>query len=243
MAALHLRRFGFVAVLTGIIAFSFMFTASPKAAAEDAAVGVSSAKAGLGQQAVVHVEALHIAAPGLGAWTIDIAYDPDLITPVGCSAALGGICNAAFSANAIRLIGVSAQGVAGDVELGEIVFECKQAGESALALTTSVFADATPGAPQPIAAVIKHGSVTCSVEPPPTATPEPTAEPPASEPDKLAGDADCNGGIDSIDATYILQYDARLIDLVPCPDNADKNGDGAINALDAALILQQVAGF
>ncbi len=243
MVALNLRRFGFVAILGGIIALSLMLMASPKAAAEDAAVGVSSVKTELGQQAVVEVEALHIAAPGLGAWTIDIAYDPDVITPIGCSAALGGICNADFSANTIRIVGVSAQGVVGDADLGEIAFECKQAGESALEMTTSVLADATPGAPQPISAVIKHGSVTCSAEPPPTATPEPTAEPPASEPDKLPGDADCNGEIESIDATYILQYDARLIDLVPCPDNADMNGDGAINALDAALILQHVAGF
>ncbi len=243
MAALNLRRFGFVAMLAGIIALSFTFMASPKAAAEDAAVGVGSVKTELGRQAVVEVEALHIAAPGLGAWTLDIAYDPDVVTPVGCSATLGGICNVAFSATTVRLLGVSAQGVAGDVELGEIVFECKQAGESALELTTSVFADATPGAPQPIAAVIKHGGVTCSAEPPPTATPEPTAEPPASAPDKLPGDADCNGEIESTDATYILQYSALLIDLVPCPDNADMNGDGAINALDAVLILQYVAGF
>ncbi|MCH8949723.1 MAG: hypothetical protein IIB87_05040 [Chloroflexi bacterium] len=243
MAAVNLRRFGFVAILTGIIALSFAFMASPKVEAEDAAVGVSSVKTELGQQAIVHLEALNIAAPGLGAWTLDIAYDPAVVTPVGCSAALGGICNVAFNANTVRILGVSALGVAGDAELGEIVFECKQAGESVLELTTLVFADATVGAPQPIAAVIKHGSVTCSVEPPPTATPEPTAEPPASEPDKLPGDADCNGEIESIDATYVLQYDAQLIDLIPCPDNADMNGDGAINALDAVLILQHSAGF
>ena len=243
MVAVNLRRFGFVAILTGIIALSFTFMASPKAAAEDATVGVSTVSTGLGQQALVQVEALQIAAPGLGAWTIDIAYDPDVITPVACSATLGGICNAAFSATTIRLIGVSAQGVAGDVELGEIAFECRQAGESALTLEPTVFADATPGAPQPIAAVIQHGSVTCSVEPPPIAAPEPTGEPPASEPDKLPGDADCNGEIESIDAVYVLQYGALLIDLVPCPDNADMNGDGVINALDAVLILQHVAGF
>ncbi len=243
MAALNLRRIGFVALLTGLIALSFTFLVNPKAAAEDATVGVSAVKTELGQQAFVHVEALYIAAPGLGAWTIDIDYDPDVITPVACSAALGGVCNADFRADTIRLVGVSAQGVVGDANLGEIVFECKQAGESALELTTSVLADATPGAPQPIAAAIEHGSVTCSVEPLATATPESTAEPPASGSDKLPGDADCNGEIESIDAVYILQYSALLIDLVPCPDNADMNDDGAIDALDAALILQHVAGF
>ena len=243
MAAVNLRRFGFVAILTGIIALSFTSMASPQAEAEDAAVSVSSAQVELGQQAVVQIEALNIAAPGLGAWTLDIAYDPDVITPVACSAELGGICNIVFDATTIRVLGVSALGVDGDAELGEIVFECKQAGESALELTASVFADATLGAPQPIAAVIKHGSVTCSAEPLPTATPEPGSEPPASEPDKLPGDADCNGEIESVDAVYVLQYSASLIDIVPCPDNADKNGDGTINALDAALILQHVAGF
>jgi len=41
----------------------------------------------------------------------------------------------------------------------------------------------------------------------------------------------------------VLQLDARLLFRVPCPQSADTNRDGRINAIDAALILQRVAGL
>ena len=59
----------------------------------------------------------------------------------------------------------------------------------------------------------------------------------------LVGDANCAGGISSIDAALILQAEAGLIDSLPCEQTADVNGDGATNSLDAALILQYVAGI
>ena len=57
--------------------------------------------------------------------------------------------------------------------------------------------------------------------------------------DKLFGDADGNGTIDSADASLILQYDAELItsdkfDL----GAADVNGDKKVNSIDALYILQ-----
>ena len=36
---------------------------------------------------------------------------------------------------------------------------------------------------------------------------------------------------------------AGLIAALPCPQNADVNHDGSVNAIDAALILQYVAGL
>ena len=68
-----------------------------------------------------------------------------------------------------------------------------------------------------------------------TATPTPTPLPP--------GDASCDGDVNSIDATLILQYDAGLTDALACEDAADVNNDGGVNALDAALILQFDAGL
>ncbi len=59
----------------------------------------------------------------------------------------------------------------------------------------------------------------------------------------LAGDANCDGTVNSIDAAIVLQSSAGLISSVPCPQNADVNGDGAINSVDAALILQYAAGL
>ena len=69
----------------------------------------------------------------------------------------------------------------------------------------------------------------------------------------LVGDANCDGNVNSIDATIILQFDARLLgDVWPCrfvelilasQDAADVNGDSRINSLDALLILQLDAGL
>ena len=68
------------------------------------------------------------------------------------------------------------------------------------------------------------------------------APPPASLP-TANGDVDCTGGATSIDAVLVLQFSARLIDTLPCPDEGDVNGDGRIGPLDAALILQMSAGL
>jgi len=49
--------------------------------------------------------------------------------------------------------------------------------------------------------------------------------------------------INAIDAAFILQYDARLINHLNCPVNADVNLDGEIDSRDALLILQYIAGY
>lgn len=59
----------------------------------------------------------------------------------------------------------------------------------------------------------------------------------------VAGDANCDETVNSIDAAYVLQYGAGLVSTVPCQDDADANEDGIINAIDAALILQYTAGL
>ncbi len=70
----------------------------------------------------------------------------------------------------------------------------------------------------------------------------PPAPPPASQP-LTSGDVDCTGAVTSLDAVLVLQFDARLIDTLPCPNEGDVNGDGRIGPLDAALILQMSAGL
>jgi murein DD-endopeptidase MepM/ murein hydrolase activator NlpD len=83
--------------------------------------------------------------------------------------------------------------------------------------TATQMVDTTPGLTPTIAA---------------TATPAP---PP--------GDGNCDRAVNSIDAALILQFDAGLIDPLPCLDSADTNRDGAVNPIDAALILQLEAGL
>ena len=79
-----------------------------------------------------------------------------------------------------------------------------------------------------------------SEEPPqvfPTSTPIPTG------PTQRVGDTNCDGLINAIDATLILQFTAGLLGLLPCHNEGDANGDGRINSLDAALVLQFTAGL
>lgn len=58
-----------------------------------------------------------------------------------------------------------------------------------------------------------------------------------------SGDANCDSTVNSIDAAIVLQFDAALIDRVPCPLEADVSFDGMVNALDASIILQHEAAL
>jgi len=64
---------------------------------------------------------------------------------------------------------------------------------------------------------------------------------PASAGIQPVGDANCDGRVTSLDAVWVLQYDAGLIDEMPCQRQADASFDGTVNSLDAAIILQREA--
>ena len=57
------------------------------------------------------------------------------------------------------------------------------------------------------------------------------------------GDANCDGNVNAVDATLVLQLVAGLIGPLDCQDAADVNGDGEVTSVDAALILQFTAGL
>lgn len=197
-------------------------------------VTAGSLSLGLGQQGQVSVRALGIGGSGLGAWTVDISYDPSVVSIDGCHAEYGGICNIAYGPNTVRTTGVQVHGPTGDVTLGTIDITCESVGTSPLSLTLPVFADSTPGGPQPINAGISNGSVYCTEQPQPTPTPVNAG---------LSGDVDCDHDVDAIDAELVLQYDAGLIHSLPCIDNGDINHDGHVNSIDATIILQLAAGL
>lgn len=249
MLGLALRRLGFVAFLIGAVAISLVFM-SPRAGAAEGTVHIGSAGAGIGQDVGVALAALDVGSPGLGAWTIDVAYDPTVLTIEACQPKQGGICNASFGPGVLRVAGISVGGLAGSSDLAHITFHCASIGISELAVNVDIFSDASLGAPQPISVVVQDGAVSCSESPPPatpttlpTEGPEPTAAPPRSEPDKLPGDADCDGDVDAIDAAFLLQFEAQLVDELACAENADVNHDGVAGPIDAALILQTSAGL
>jgi hypothetical protein len=49
---------------------------------------------------------------------------------------------------------------------------------------------------------------------------------------------DCNGIVNSKDAALILQLEADSLDLLPCEENGDVNGDSEIDSADAHLVLK-----
>lgn len=57
------------------------------------------------------------------------------------------------------------------------------------------------------------------------------------------GDVNCDGGVDAVDATLILQFEVGVLASLPCLESADTNHDGSFDALDAVLILQVDAGL
>ncbi len=251
-----LMRFAFVAILgAAVVAGGVLLPAL--AGAAQGTLRIDSAQAGVGEKADITLSARDVGAPGVGSWTIDVSYDAATVSVVGCKAMHGGICNDAFAEDAIRVAGISLAGLVGDSDLASISFLCKQAGVSPLGISIDVFSDASLGEPQEIDSTILTGSLTCSEEPssptatpvsptatavPPTATEAP-AEPPASEPDKVPGDADCDDDVDSIDAAHVLQFEARLLAEIACSENADANHDGRVSPIDAAIILQISAGL
>ena len=91
-----------------------------------------------------------VGEPGLGAWTLDVQYDPMALTVTDCEEFVGSVCNAAFEDNLVRVTGASASGRDGETVLATITFDCKGEGTSSLDLIVSVFADATIGDPQDI---------------------------------------------------------------------------------------------
>ena len=207
-----------------------LFAASP-ASAQDELISIDSITIANGSSTTLELNALNAHAPGLGAWNIGVEYDPSILSAVSCSAATASKCNVAFTAQQVLFVGARASGLTGDNVLASITFTCDRAGVSDLVIKVSVFADATAGDPQPISFMVQNGRITCS-------DPAPVPESPP-----LLGDADCNGRVDSRDALLVLQYEAGLLNSLPCQNLADVNRDGRVNSIDAGLIKQIDAGL
>ena len=203
-----------------------LFSAT-SASADGPTIGITSEEINLEGEGKVTLWGDKFGEPGLGAWTIDVHYNADRVNIVECGAEAGGICNPAFGDNAARITGSVAEGRTGEFALGSLWFTCKGEGESNLELVIKVLADGTLGAPQAIEAKIVHGVIYCFEE----------------KHERLLGDADCNGEVTSLDASWILQFSAALVEAVPCPDLADVNGDGHVNAVDSTIVLKKVAGL
>jgi len=166
--------------LVFVLAGSF---ASPRAAAGGGTISVGAATVAVGGEGTISLQSLGMAAPGLGAWSMNIAYDTAVVQQTGCTPQSGSVCNPNFAVDTIRVTGASANGLVGNATLATFIFRCISVGTSALTVTVDTLADATPGDPQDITAGTTNGSVTCLTPPTPSqpgATAAPTATPVAA---------------------------------------------------------------
>jgi hypothetical protein len=100
--------------------------------------------------------------PGIGAWTIDIKFNANIVSVADCDPVLGtAVCNPEYENDIVRVVGASL-GIESESTLGHITFLCEQAGETALDITIDTLADATIGDPRLLAAHVEDGTITCS---------------------------------------------------------------------------------
>jgi hypothetical protein len=126
-----------------------LLVSNPAGGAPTATVRVGSADGASGAEVTVRLDALNVPEPGLGAFTIDVAYDPNVASPVACQKDPVGtidavVCNTAFSDNAVRVGGFrTSAGATGSVALAEITFRLvgKEGACGSLAPSAVDFAD------------------------------------------------------------------------------------------------------
>ncbi|HET9476517.1 MAG TPA: hypothetical protein VFP63_03420 [Dehalococcoidia bacterium] len=95
---------------------------------------------------------------GLGAWIVDVQYDPAVLEPIGCTVPGGSACNPAFSSNRIRIVGSNAAGLNGTVSLGDITFRSITTHAVCSTLHTQVIDFFDPPA-NPVPAVSYNGQI------------------------------------------------------------------------------------
>lgn len=197
--------------VAAILAASLLaLLAAAHVSAQEPTLSIGSATIAPGDSGSVNLDAVGMAAPGLGAWSVDVSFDPAILGAVDCTPQNGSVCNAAYADDTVRVTGAAATGLDGDSTLASIEFRCSTEGTSTLTLETLVFADATPGDPQPIEAATTTGTVTCQEGGAPTATTtetpqataQPTAEPTRTPQMTVAGTGP--GDIDSGSLSVII---------------------------------------
>ena len=82
------------------------------ASAQEELIAIDSTSVAVGEMAAVSVKSLNIPDPGLGAWTVDITYDLNVLFASACIPENGSVCNPAFDEDTVRVTGASAGGVA-----------------------------------------------------------------------------------------------------------------------------------
>jgi hypothetical protein len=176
-------------------------------------------------------------APGVGALTLDISYDPAVLSPTNCQPDPdeqfnSEVCNKDFATGVIRISLLSTNGVPGDHRLATLEFTATGHDGDTSAITVTLHTISNPDG-DAIQAATKHGKVTL-------------------EETITKGDVNCDNQVNTVDAMFIMQFEVGLrsgSDQCPPPADAiytpacDVNADGQCNSVDALFIMQCEVGI
>ena len=143
------------AVLTALTLMS-----QPGGAGDSGVVRLGHGTGEVGEIVTVVVEAVDVVSPGLGSWSVDVAYDNAALDAVGCTPAEDTVCSEAFTQESVRATGGSEIGQTGTFTIATFSFICYAAGTSELELSASVLATSEPL--QDVDMPLEHGSITCT---------------------------------------------------------------------------------
>ncbi len=133
------------------------------AAGGDGTVTIDSRTIDVGQEGTVTLAVAdfpHL----LGAWMIDIEYDPAIVQPVECTAEYGGLCDLEHGPASLRITSASAEGLTGNFVLATVRFTCGAEGSSALSVALANWGVGTVGFGPPPPETL-GGSISCVAPP------------------------------------------------------------------------------
>jgi hypothetical protein len=168
---------------------------------------------------------------GLGAWTVDVTYNPAIVQPVSCTSQVANAsteCNIAPTGlpNTVRATGTAASGIVGQTTFTMALLTFRAVGPltstTAITINPRTLTDPTGAG---LTVNITNGSVTV---------------------EGLVPDANGDGQANSVDALCILRQVAGLPVTAVCPQPlpfGDVNFDGQTSATDALCALRWVSGL
>ena len=110
-------------------------------------------------------------AAGLGAWTVDVGYDPKTVRITDCKAAEGSVCNPSFADGVVRVAGASPSGLQGQQTLATRTVEA--IGDAGSSSPFRIIAETmTDTSGRELSASVTTGASPAVLEP--VASPDPT---------------------------------------------------------------------
>ncbi|MBI4491551.1 MAG: SBBP repeat-containing protein [Chloroflexi bacterium] len=224
-------------------------TATPTPSGTAANVSIQPPTAFVAPSAMVTV-ALQAGIPEgrtLGSWTVDVTYNPTVVSIAGCSETVS-TCNTSFSPNTARVVGAAATGLTGTQALASLTFRGVGTAGAASALTVAV-RDFNDAATYPLATTVSHGSITVGV-PPTVASISPNVGPGRGGTTITVGGSNFQTGATvSMDGraatsrTYVSATSLTAVTPQHSRTVGDVNGSGTVTSLDALCLLRNVAAL